>query len=231
MADYIPRPDAEFGSWLGTFATGVAAVAAKYGIAATIVAQVKADSLMWNYITTNNDNVANFATSFNSFKRSLRSGPNSGPSMAFPTPPAFASIPASVANGIERRARIVAGIIKANKTVNTEADNKLLGIMGEDPVQTLSELDDMKPLLTIIMSGGKVLVKWKKGMADSINIYVQRGDGEYVFLGNDAQPDFTDNTALPAEATTWTYRAIYVVKDTEVGQFSEAVSINVKKFV
>ena len=51
-------------------------------------------------------------------------------------------------------------------------------------------------------------------------------NGNYIFIGHDAQPDFTDNAAL----LTWAY-PIYVVKDTEVGQFSKPVSINVKKIV
>jgi len=231
MADYVPRPDLDFSTWHGTFVSGASSLAAKYGIDPNLITQAKADDEMWGYIMDNSSAVANFGTSFNSFKQNLRSGALGGANVEFPTPFTFTSIPASVANGIERRSRILAGMFKANKTVYTEADGKLLGIIGDDPIQAASDMNDMQPVLILLLIAGKVQLKWKKGKADGINIYVDRGDGNFVFFSHDAQPDFLDNTPLPASATTWTYRAIYVVKDTEVGQFSEAVSINVKKIV
>lgn len=231
MADYIPSPDLDFGTWLNTFANQASSLAIKYSIPAGMITQVKSDALMWGFIMSNSDTVTKFGTSFTSFKRNQRDGALGGAVVPFPIAPIFAGIPTTVANGIERRARNLAGLFKANKSIYNDTDGKAMGIMGEDPPQTTTDMDAMQPVIQVLMSGGKVVVKWKKGKADSINIYVDRGDGQYIYLANDAQPDYTDNAALPAGATAWTYRAIYVVKDTEVGQFSEAVGINVKKFV
>lgn len=229
MADYIPRPDKDFGTWLGNFNTKVATNATKYSIPAAVVSQLAADTTMWDFILKNSDAAENFAKQFTSFKNTLRSGPVGNTPVAFPTPPTFTAIPTSVANGIERRARVLARQIKANSNYS-EGDGKAFGIIGEDPAGAFTD-EDLQPNIKVVLAGGKVQVKWKKGKSNGINIYVKRGDADFVFLAFDGSPDFTDSTPLPETSTTWTYRAIYVIKDSEVGQFSDAVSINVRKIV
>ena len=48
-----------------------------------------------------------------------------------------------------------------------------------------------------------------------------------VFLANDTTPNCTDTTQFPATPTNWTYRAIYRVGDSRVGQWSKPVSVTV----
>ena len=43
------------------------------------------------------------------------------------------------------------------------------------------------------------------------NIYVNRGEGDLVFVGNDAKLLYNDPTSLPAEPNNWVYKAIYLV--------------------
>lgn len=61
---------------------------------------------------------------------------------------------------------------------------------------------------------------------DMIEIVVDRSDstGE-VFLANDTTPNYIDTTPFPATPTKWTYRAIYRVGDSRVGQWSKPVSV------
>jgi hypothetical protein len=51
---------------------------------------------------------------------------------------------------------------------------------------------------------------------------VDRSDSKgFVMLTFDTTPNYTDTTPFPATPTKWTYRAIYRVGDSRVGQWSE----------
>jgi hypothetical protein len=43
----------------------------------------------------------------------------------------------------------------------------------------------------------------------------------------DTTPNYIDTEPFPATAAKWTYRAMYYVGDSPVGQWSDPVSINV----
>ena len=89
-------------------------------------------------------------------------------------------------------------------------------------------------LLKIRIVAGKPEIIWKKGNADSIDLYVDRNDGKsFVYLANDANPNYTDNTQLSdgSNMSEWKYKGIYRIKDEQVGDFSDVISIVVKKEV
>ena len=55
-----------------------------------------------------------------------------------------------------------------------------------------------------------------------IELVVDRSDNKgEVLLAQDTTPNYTDTTPFPATPTKWTYRAIYRVGDSRVGQWSE----------
>jgi hypothetical protein len=61
-----------------------------------------------------------------------------------------------------------------------------------------------------------------------LELQVDRGDGHgFVMLTIDLTPNFIDPAPLPATPAKWTYRAIYRIGDSRVGQWSDPVSINV----
>jgi hypothetical protein len=64
---------------------------------------------------------------------------------------------------------------------------------------------------------------------DGIEIFVDRGDGVFVFLDMDTVPDYLDKSPLPASGTSvvWKYKAIYRLNDQQVGQWSAVASISV----
>ena len=111
--------------------------------------------------------------------------------------------------------------IKASDTFTTDI-GKDIGIIAEaiviDPAT-------MQPELKLIKSGDGIIVKWKKGAADSIRLEVDRGSG-FQFLAIDTQPDYTDTFALPETPATWKYRGIYQIKDQAVGLMSQVVYIS-----
>jgi len=49
----------------------------------------------------------------------------------------------------------------------------------------------------------------------------------FVMLTFDTTPNYTDTTPFPATPTKWTYRAIYRVGDSRVGQWSKPVTVTV----
>ena len=68
-------------------------------------------------------------------------------------------------------------------------------------------------------------VQWTKGDADSIRIESDKGTG-WQFLAIDSVPHYTDTTPITI-AATWKYRAMYIVADELVGQWSDVASIGV----
>ena len=59
-----------------------------------------------------------------------------------------------------------------------------------------------------------------------IEIQVDRGAG-YSLLTYDTTPGYTDTTQFPASPAKWTYKAICRKGDSQVGQWSNPVSITV----
>jgi hypothetical protein len=146
--------------------------------------------------------------------------------------PVFNNTPAPtvVPAGIFKRIGKLVQNIKSKQRYNDSIGGNL-GIIGaERDRETL----DMKPILKVKTEAGNPVIVWKKGKADSLDIYVDRSDNKgFVYLANDAVPDFTDKTELNGtdKVMEWKYKAIYRVKDEQVGSFSDEVSVMVKKEV
>jgi hypothetical protein len=120
-------------------------------------------------------------------------------------------------------------IIKTNANYN-EAIGEALGIEGAQ--QTGPDLTAIQPVIAAVISGNHVNVKWGWGgngaYLDMCELQVDGGDGNgFVLLAFDTTPNYTDTQPFPAAPVTWTYRAIYRVGDTQVGQWSLPVSVTV----
>ena len=92
------------------------------------------------------------------------------------------------------------------------------------------DLAAAKPQLTATdRTGGAVLLTFVKYKTHGINIYCKReGDSDWVLLGRAMFSPFVDNRPLPqiGKAELRSYRAVYVYKDQQVGQFSNEVVIS-----
>jgi hypothetical protein len=89
---------------------------------------------------------------------------------------------------------------------------------------------NMLPNLTIRLESGHPLLKWKKGEADGLQLYVDRRDNNgFVPLAKVFRNTYLDVMEVPVNAftATWDYKARYLIGDDEVGQFSPVISINV----
>lgn len=226
---YLPSTDEGRATWLNNLALKLSNHAATLGISDAIVTSVQNDAKMFNYMV---NLVNSFKTGLSErvgYKDIIKGGPEStsvGPVPVFNhTPP-----PTVVPAGIFIRVRRLVQNIKSNSNYN-ESIGGDLGIIG---AETDESTLDMKPVLKIKMNAGKPEIIWKKGNADSIDIYVDRGDGKsFIYLANDSTPNYTDNTLLSdgMNMNEWKYKAIYRIKDEQVGQFSDVISVMVKREV
>jgi hypothetical protein len=225
--EYMPTADKDKAAWLKNFANKIQGYATTLKISEADLKSVNEDANAFAYILECVELVKTYNLQMTAFKDALRDGSNNNGIAVMPALPKFPTVPTMVDEGIFGRIRKLVQNIKSQKAY-TEDIGKALGVIGET---TTINYDTLKPELTAMLTGGKVVVKWKKGKADSINIYVKRGAADFVLAGNDAKPPFDDPTPLPSEATTWIYKGMYVINDTEVGQVSNEVSILVQKVV
>ena len=65
--------------------------------------------------------------------------------------------------------------------------------------------------------------------SEGVNIYSRRdGDGDFKFLARDTVPPYVDNRPLLAagKPELREYKAVFVVADKEVSQFSDELTVN-----
>jgi len=129
-------------------------------------------------------------------------------------------------NQFENKVRALARRIKAHPSY-TEALGSLLGIVG---AEINTDLSDAKPVLKAIdQTGGNVVLSFQKSKSDGINIYAQReNESEFVFLARDTQTRYIDNRPLlvAGKPELRRYTAVYVLKDMEIGQFSDELVVS-----
>lgn len=222
---FFPRNEAERLQWLQVFSSKLASYATKYEISAADVADMVNGFIVLTYWTNFLNQYRGFVTKLGKYRNEL--GSSREAASAEPGAPVLPVAPAPVPPGIYLRAIAIAGRIKSHK-LYTEADGDDLGLEGE--VILPPDINTVKPVISVhLIGGGNPEILWTRGMMDSIDIYVDRGNGTWVFLGTDTVPNFTDNSPLPAVGQTavWKYRCIYKLDDAQVGLWSDDVSITV----
>jgi hypothetical protein len=117
--------------------------------------------------------------------------------------------------------------IKASLSYTTAIGNDL-GIIAPESTIDISAL---QPILKVKLEAGKPRIKCSKGVADALDLFVDRHDGNgFILLGRLIKLDFIDTASLPSGVTLaeWSYRAIYVIGNDNVGMLSAEASV-VKK--
>lgn len=229
---YLPRSGPQRAIWLNTFnkqinqaaPAGPAANLGEYlGLLPGEVAQTAADNAMYSFCIQNQKNFNQEKKERTTYKNLLDSGKEGETMNPYPTVPVVAP-PPPVPQGIFKRIPRLVARIKSSPHY-TPSIGKDLGIIGAE--QTL-DLNTLKPRITLQLTGGGVVIKWKKKQAHGLQIFVNRGEG-YELLTTDLQPPYTDAFPLPATAASWKYKAIYVIDDEQAGQWSGEVRIEVAR--
>ncbi len=218
---YLPTTDGDRVIWLNNFASKFNPLAVSLGFVAADATAVTNDAAMFAYLIGQVETFTTAKEQRVQYKNLIREGPIGKPGGSVPSGPVVPAAPAAVAPGIFPRIAQMVQRIK-NYPAYTEAIGRDLGIIGAE--QTI-DLATMKPVLKLVSTAGHVEVQWNKGKADAVSIESDKGAG-WQFLAVDSVPHYMDTTPVTAPAT-WKYRAMYIVADELVGQWSDVVSINV----
>lgn len=200
-ADYFPRPDGELLMWHDRFIANLATLKVQLGLSDE------------DLVGCHNDN------------KELHGKVSAANSAAAASHHATAEKQA-FRNDVEDKVRALTRRIKAHPGY-TEALGSLLGIVG---AETHTDLSDAKPVLKATdQTDGVVVLTYQKTKSDGINIYAQRdNEPEFVFLARDTQTRYVDNRPLllAGKPELRRYTAVYVVKDEEVGHFSDELVVS-----
>lgn len=220
---YLPKKDKDKAVWLTNFANKLPSHAAALAVTAAEQTSVTNDANMFAYMIALVETFTTEKEERVNYKNILRDGPAGSPLGAMPTMPVIAAAPTAVQPGIFLRVGQLIARIKKHSGYNTDRGTDL-GIIGaEQVVDTVN----MKPVLKLELTGGKVNVKWNKGDTDAIRIEAIKTGTAFAFVAIDTEPDYLDNTPLPATPAVWKYRAMYLIANEPVGQWSDVVSISV----
>jgi hypothetical protein len=200
--DYLPRPDAEFAVWLQSFTVKLPAHAVALNITPAEVTQFTNDAA----------DVANKLTDLQNTKTTLQSLTQSKNVL-------FAEI--------EKRVRDKVIIIK-HQSGYTETIGEDLGIVPPKALGKSASLDAVKPEFTAIVLPDMVRLDWLKSQFDGVVVQSKRGtETSFTFLDKDTKSPYEDtrHNINPDVHEARTYRMRYLVKDQEVGLWTDEVKV------
>ncbi len=226
--NYIQGNDNAFSAQLKTYKNNIGDYAVTLGVTPAQVAAQAADSDYLEYVLKCLGIMQNAAQQWTAWKDLTRDG-GTPPTNGAPVPPTLPAAVPQVAPGIEARFRALVKQNKASANYNVSIGDAL-GIEGAQ--QTPPDFTTLQPQIGATLNGNHVDVDWGWGgygaYLDLCELQVDRGDGKgYGLLAFDSTPGYSDTAPFPAAPVKWTYRAIYRVGDTQVGVWSNPVSITV----
>lgn len=225
---YLPVSDADRVVWLNNFSNRIGQYAPSLGLVTADVTSVQHDAAMYSYAVQLLDGAHQYWTAVSGIKKQLRSSPQQTTAPVLPAMPSAGTAPAAVNSGIFNRISLLVARIKQS-SVYTVAMGQDLNIIPSAPTVNPN---DMIPNLTIRLDAGHPLLKWIKGDADGLQLYVDRRDTNgFVALAKVFRNIYLDTMTISANefTATWDYKGKYLIGDDEVGQFSPVISINVMR--
>lgn len=200
---YLPRADSELLIWLDNYGKQLAAVGKSVGVDAT---EQKAQQAL----------CAEIATAIQADEA------------------AYANYRAAVAHSAEVKARALKTITSRIDHIDThpactDEIRAALRMVAPQAGSSLA-LSEHKVPLSVEGLPGRVVLKWKKGPLEGVNVYGQRGtETEWLLLGRDNRPPFEDLRPLAARGVPEVrrYRVVGVVADREVTPPSDTVAISI----
>jgi hypothetical protein len=225
---YLPSSDADRVIWLNNFSTKIGTYAPSVAITSAEVTSIANDKAYFQYIVNMHDSYKQTLNNLTAYKNLLKHAVAQQHLGTIPTAPALGVAPTAVSEGVFDRIAKFAQRIKAS-TSYTEAMGQDLGIIAPEINVDLSE---MQPELKVKLDAGRPFIKATKGIADAIDLFVDRNDGNnFIPLGRLLKPEFIDTANLPAATplAEWEYKAMFVIGNDNVGVMSPTVSVVVKR--
>lgn len=225
---YIPNSDADKGIWLNNFTTKMSGYAATLGVTTAELTALQKDNAAFQYIINTMESYRQYVLNLAGYKNMMKHATANQHIGALPVMPTLPTAPPMVAEGIFDRISKLVTRIKAslNYTDNIGSD---LGVIAPS---TTVDVSTLQPYINIKIDVGKPHLKWVKGVADAIDLYADRNDGQgFVYVGRLSRNEYLDITPMAANKVydEWKYKGIYVIADQQVGLYSIIQSIDIKK--
>jgi len=222
---FMPTTDSGKADLLNHLTTALPPYANLLNISGEDLNLLNADCTSFRYTLQSANDMQAYSQNWTAYKNQLRDG-TSG-SAIWPMSPAVAQpIPSAVSPGVVPRLSALVAQIKANKNF-TDAIGKDLWLIGATQIIDPST---WKPILSIQNQAGHPIICWTKGHAAAIEIWVDRGDGNsFIHLAINTEPNTTDKCPIPVTGNSqvWKYKAIFLLHDEQVGQWSDVISVSV----
>lgn len=219
---YMPKDDNGKVALLDLLATRLPIYAETLEISTVDIASLQADAAAYRYTINAYNVIQGNARLWTAFKNLQRDGGTG--SGAFP---AAANLPAPVPTvppGIIPRITALIARIKTARNYS-DAIGQDLSIVGSTQI---IDPDGWKPIIDIAIKAGRPVIQWTKGDADSIEIWADRGDDKgLAFHTITTDPAYTDASPAPGASALWRYKAIYRLRDEQVGSWSDVISVAV----
>ncbi|MES2515379.1 MAG: hypothetical protein V4580_14595 [Bacteroidota bacterium] len=225
---FIPASDAEKGIWLNNFTAKLAVYAVLLGFTPAEITALQKDNAFYQYLIGIIEQLKQSLLTFIGYKNMAKHAKAQQHIGALPTLPSMGTPPAVVVEGIFDRASKLAARAKVSPNYNDNIGTDL-GIIA--PSASI-DAATMQPEIKVNLEVGKPHLKWKKGQSDSLDLHVDRDDGQgFVLVGRFTRNEYLDITPLASGKVfdEWKYKGIYVIADTPVGLFSNVISVDVKK--
>lgn len=202
MSRFLPRSDSDLATWLVTYRTQLATHGKTVGLDATAIKEQQGlcEAL--------------------------------GQSIA-EDEEAYADWRAAVARTAELKAASLKQILARIEQIRvhpacSDEIQAALGIVNPTPQPVA--LGELKIPVSLAALPGRVVVTWRKGPLDGVNVYSQRGvESHWLLLGRDNRPPFDDLRPLerPGQPEQRRYRVVGVIDDREVTPPSDIVQITI----
>lgn len=220
----VPVADGEVVTWIVHLASKIDVHAPVLAITQEDIKTLKADAAVVEWISKALPAIRASAQQFTSFKDDLFDGQAGAAALVIPILAALPAAPPSVLAGVISRTRALVQRIKKSPGY-TEAVGKDLGIIGA--VET-PETAPKPTFKAVVQPNFGVRLDWVKGKLSGVTIQGKRaGDADWVTLGRDNYSPYVDERApaTPGVSEARQYRMRYLLRDDEVGEWSDVVSV------
>jgi hypothetical protein len=225
---FFPGGDAALGIWMNNFSSKLGTHATSVGVSSAEVTSTQKDAAFYNYTVNLVELAKQTVNNMVGYKKLLKHASAQQHLSALPVFPTAATPPPAVAEGMLDR--ISKMVVRIKASVNyTDSIGQDLGIIAPE---TTIDASTLQPNLTVKLDAGRPHIKCSKGIADGVDLYVDRNDGQgFVFVVRLLKLDYIDTASLPAATpfADWHYKALYIIGNDNVGLMSSVVSVIVKK--
>ena len=138
------------------------------------------------------------------------------------------NIPSDATLGLERQCRAFARLMKSQSNYE-RADG--LDLMIERPETDAPDLSNAAPELKLSVAMNTVKTEWKKAGFDALELQYRKADGEQMWQLADKSTEkiieFDPPLTAPGAPEKFEFRAVYILKNQRVGQWSAIYLVTV----